>query len=141
MRALIVLCIVMIGCTKKDAPQPTPPTPTPIHTPYNYLTNGFIDSNLVGNYNIYKETHTSNDSTYQYYPPTITPIYFTTTTIQYNPPSTPIPYTYSNYTITSSLYNYIVIDMSEDTNWLYIRVIGGSYIQGFDTMYYSLSRI
>ena len=139
---LTILIAVSIGCTKKDTPQPTTTTHTAhTPTPYDYLTDGFIDSNLIGNYNIYKETHIGNDTTHHHYPAPMDVIYITSTTIQYNPPSTPVSYTYNNYTITSSSYNYIVIDMSEDTNWIYLEVIGGSYITGFNKMFISLSRI
>ena len=141
MRKIIPILILLIGCAKKETPTPIPPTHTPPQQQTNYFNSQFVQDNLIGNYNVYKETHIGNDTTYEYYLPTYIVIQITATTITHNPPATPEPYTYTNYNITSTNHHYIVNDMSEDATWLYIEVTNGSYITGFNRMFYSLSRI
>jgi len=138
----LILLIIMASCSKEDKPQPvqqsggnTSTTPPP-----QWYTTEYVETNMVGSWNIYKELHKGNDTLYEYYLPTMIPLIISTTTLTYSPPSTPEPYIYNTFTIQSASHHYIVQDMNQDKDWMLMMDVSGSYRVGFDTMYVSLTR-
>ncbi|MCP4354310.1 MAG: hypothetical protein GY793_01515 [Proteobacteria bacterium] len=145
MRAITItlLTIILLSCSKDDTPTPDQPknNTTPLPTNINYLTDSFIQYNIVGTWNVYKETHTGMDTTYQYYLPTMEVINFTQTnyTTPY-PLGTPQPYTYNSREITTTQHIYTVLDMSEEGDWMYMYKVNGTYLLGFDTLNISCTK-
>ncbi len=138
---LTVSLISLISCSKSDTPTPIEQhekISTPLIT--SYYSSTYVQGAMVGRWAIYKHTHTTHTTTYEVY--TTQPndvIEFTTNTIQHNG-GTPEPYIYSSYDIQSTNHHYYVSDMNDST-WMYMYTYTPSYIAGFDTMFYSLSRV
>jgi hypothetical protein len=134
---LVLLTIIMMAtsCSKDSTPQPQQQgSSTPTTTPPHYFNSQYVRNNMIGSWNIYLEIHMGNDTTYEYYLPSMDVITFNQSTLIYNTPGTPIPYTYNNYYITATNHNYKVIDMNIDKDWMHMVVLSGSYLNGFDSL-------
>jgi len=145
MRTLTLIALLtLISCSKEETPQPKQnATNTPLSTTNTttYYNSFYVGYNLNGKWSIYKHTYIGVDTTYEIY--TTQPhntLTLTNNLIQYNM-DTPEAYTYSNYNIQSSSYNYYVKDMDQPSTWMYVLDSNIILPIGIDTVYYSLARV
>ena len=86
---MIAFMITHTSCSKKDKPQPQQPSvgSTTTTTTTHYYNSEYVRTNMIGSWNIYLEIHMGNDTTYEYYLPSMDVITFNQSTLTYNPPS------------------------------------------------------
>jgi hypothetical protein len=133
--------LALMGCTKeKETPIPMVYPSQLVTVDTDYYNSTFVGSNMVGKWAVYKHTHATHDSVYEVYLQVTDIMIYTHTNVTFN--FNPIEsYIYNAYDIQSANHHYYVEDMNEDKDWMYLYTYTPSYVQGFDTLYLSCTRV